>query len=114
MARSIESRAEGDAAKLGALMVEAQRFFDHFMAPACPSELLSPTLHFILSSPEIADLVLGGKGVGSQGDGCVQFITKGPKEQNRLMQKLKELGTDPYPLKIQAKSENSELENLQL
>jgi len=111
VSRAIESLADGDAVKIGALMVEAQRFFDHFMAPACPSELLSPTLHFILSSPEISDLVLGGKGVGSQGDGCVQFIAKGAKEQKRLMQKLKDLGTDPYLLIIHAETPASELDN---
>jgi len=107
VSRAMQLLAEGNAAKIGALMVEAQRFFDHFMAPACPSELLSPTLHFILSSPEISDLVLGGKGVGSQGDGCVQFIAKGAKEQKRLMLKLKELGADPYPLIIQANSSST-------
>ncbi len=100
VSRAVEALAEGDAPKIGALMSEAQRFFDHFMAPASPSELLSPKLHFVLSSPELASLVYGGKGVGSQGDGCVQFIAKGPNEQKELIKKLKELDTDPYPLVI--------------
>ncbi|MBN1560979.1 GHMP kinase [candidate division KSB1 bacterium] len=96
---------EGNHKKIGALMTEAQRFFDHFMAPACPTELLSPTLHFVLSSPELADLTYGGKGVGSQGDGCVQLVAKGPKEQKRLVAKLKEMDTEPYPLVIKAQNE---------
>ncbi len=100
--RAAEALAAGEASKIGALMTEAQRFFDHFMAPACPTELLSPRLHFVLSSPELADLAYGGKGVGSQGDGCVQFIAKGAKEQKKLVEKLKELDTDPYPLVIKA------------
>ena len=93
---------ENNAQKIGALMTESQRFFDHFMAPACPSELLSPTLHFVLSSPKIEELVYGGKPVGSQGDGCVQFVAKGPKEQKKRVEKLKEMNTDPYPLVIKA------------
>lgn len=92
--------AEGDAERLGGYMVEAQRFFDHFVAPACPTELLSPKLHFVLSSPEIGPFVHGGKGVGSQGDGCVQFVAKSEKDQKKLLEKLKELALDPYPLTI--------------
>ena len=83
-------------------MTESQRFFDHFMAPACPTELLSPALHFVLTNPELKDMTYGGKGVGSQGDGCVQFLVKGPKEQLKLIKKLKEMDTDPYPLVIKA------------
>ncbi len=95
----------GDAEQLGTLMAEAQRFFDMFMAPACPEELLAPKLHFILSSPEIAPFVYGGKGVGSQGDGCVQFVTRGLKEQKKLIAKLKEMELEPYPLTILSQQE---------
>ncbi len=96
----------GEAEQLGALMAEAQRFFDMFMAPACPQELLAPKLHFILSSPEVAPFTFGGKGVGSQGDGCVQFVSKGAKEQKKLMAKLKEMELEPYPLTIHSNAEN--------
>ncbi len=97
-----QALTDGDEDRIGALMTEAQRFFDLFLAPACPQELLSPKLHFILSSPEIAHLVFGGKGVGSQGDGCVQFVARGKAEQKELIKKLKELQLDPYPLTIAA------------
>jgi galactokinase len=106
LSRAKTALKESNPQKIGALMTESQRFFDHFMAPACPTELLSPKLHFVLSSPEIGDFVYGGKGVGSQGDGCVQFLAKGAKEQKRLIAKLKEMDTDPYPLMIKAQKEN--------
>ncbi len=100
--RGREAVMDGDAERLGTLMTEAQRFFDMFMAPACPQELLSPKLHFVLSSPDISDLIYGGKGVGSQGDGCVQFVARGPEEQSRLLIKMREMDLDPYPLTIYA------------
>lgn len=65
----------GDAAALGILMVEAQEVFDRHLMPVC-EELKSPKLHTVLSDPQVAAWVYGGKGVGSQGDGCVQFICK--------------------------------------
>ena len=100
--RAREALQEGDAQRLGALMTEAQRFFDLFLAPACPQEFLSPKLHFVLSSPEISDLVYGGKGVGSQGDGCVQFIARDAEAQKELLQKLQGMNLDSYPLTISA------------
>jgi UTP-glucose-1-phosphate uridylyltransferase/galactokinase len=65
----------GDAAGLGALMTEAQAVFDQHLMPVC-EELKSPRLHTVLTDPNVATWVYGGKGVGSQGDGCVQFICK--------------------------------------
>lgn len=98
--RGREALEQGDAQQLGALMTEAQRFFDLFLAPACPQEFLSPKLHFVLSSPEISEFVYGGKGVGSQGDGCVQFVARDQKAQAALLQKLHEMELEPYPLTI--------------
>ncbi|MCL1920003.1 MAG: sugar phosphate nucleotidyltransferase [Kiritimatiellaeota bacterium] len=70
--RMIES---GDAEGLGSLMTEAQRMFDESLMPVC-EELKSPRLHAVLGDARLAEWVWGGKGVGSQGDGCVQFICK--------------------------------------
>ncbi|MBN1998882.1 GHMP kinase [candidate division KSB1 bacterium] len=98
--RARDVLGNGDAAQIGALMSESQRFFDMFIAPACPEELLSPKLHFVLTNPELTDYIYGGKGVGSQGDGCVQFVARGQAEQKKLIKKLKELEMDPYPLMI--------------
>jgi len=65
----------GDAKKLGKLMTAAQQNFDKYLIPVC-NELKSPLLHKILADPKIAQWSFGGKGVGSQGDGSVQFICK--------------------------------------
>ena len=104
--RAREAVMDGDSEKIGKLMIEAQRFFDVFMAPACPTELLSPKLHFALTSPELSELSFGGKGVGSQGDGTVQFVAKSKEQQKKLLVKLKELHLDPYPLTISPTDES--------
>ncbi|MFC1716922.1 mevalonate kinase [Candidatus Poribacteria bacterium] len=99
----------GDSANLGELMNEAQRLFDECVCPACPEELTAPKLHEILSHPDIQDLIWGGKGVGSQGDGCVQFIAKGLAEQEELIKKLWDLDVRPYNLIIKAFTPHKEL-----
>lgn len=73
----------GNVKQLGALMTEAQRVFDENLIPVC-SELLSPKLHRVLADPVAQAFTYGGKGVGSQGDGCVQFICKGVAERQQL------------------------------
>jgi UTP-glucose-1-phosphate uridylyltransferase/mevalonate kinase len=78
----------GDAAALGRLMTEAQKVFDRHLMPVC-EELVSPKLHAVLSDPEVAAWVYGGKGVGSQGDGCVQFICKSVAAREELASYLK-------------------------
>ena len=95
---------EGNSKSLGELMKQAQKLFDEFVAPASPQELKAPKLHEALSCPEIQDLIWGGKGVGSQGDGCVQFIAKGLEGQERLIKKLWEMDLRPYNLIIKARS----------
>jgi UTP-glucose-1-phosphate uridylyltransferase/galactokinase len=79
----------GDAAKLGALMTEAQAVFDMHLMPVC-EELKSPRLHAVLADPQVAAWVFGGKGVGSQGDGCVQFICKSAAARSELAVYLKQ------------------------
>ncbi len=93
---------EGDSDELGRLMKKAQRLFDEYVAPACPEELAAPKLHEILSHPDIQDLIWGGKGVGSQGDGCAQFVAKGLEEQEELIERLWNLDVRPYNLIVKA------------
>ena len=83
-----EAIRAGDSRKIGMLMTEAQAFFDEFIMPACPSELASPKLHEVLTYPAIQELIWGGKGVGSQGDGSAQLVARGPQEQKALMELL--------------------------
>ncbi|HGJ63984.1 TPA: GHMP kinase [bacterium] len=101
-----EAIEKGDVEKLGFLMKEAQKLFDRYVAPACPEELTAPLLHNTLNHPSIQELIWGGKGVGSQGDGCAQFIAKGQNERNELMKRLCEINVQPYELTIKKRETN--------
>jgi galactokinase len=90
--RTTAALAAGDAARLGAIMIEFQRLFDEHLAPQCPAELSAPRLHQILSNDEVKRLSLGGKGVGSQGDGSVQFVCADETHQRELVAHLESLG----------------------
>jgi UTP-glucose-1-phosphate uridylyltransferase/mevalonate kinase len=99
----IDAITVGDAVRIGALMDEAQRIFDSLVAPACPEELTSPILHEVMADKQVRELALGCKGVGSQGDGTVQFICKDELDQSALCMYLKETrGLDPYVFTIKA------------
>jgi galactokinase len=91
----------GDAAGLGSLMVEAQRIFDRWVAPACPEELTAPALHRLLEHPGLQPLIHGGKGVGSQGDGAAQLLCRGSEAQRAVMAMVEdELAMAALPLTI--------------
>lgn len=77
---------EGDAEKLGQLMREAQSEFDEHLKPACPSQLTAPVLHKLLNYKPIQQYVLGGKGVGSQGDGTAQLLVKDAQSQQKVIE----------------------------
>ena len=104
--RKITSRAityisQGDAEKLGELMTEAQALFDEKVAPMCPEELTAPVLHARLDDPTVKSLTYGAKGVGSQGDGTVQFLARDEAAQEQLIAYLKsEKGMTAYSLTL--------------
>jgi UTP-glucose-1-phosphate uridylyltransferase len=81
-------------------MTEAQVVFDSMVAPACPAELTAPVLHTFLNDEKIKNLIYGGKGVSSQGDGSIQFLAKDALSQCALCEYLKEKGLSPYKLTI--------------
>ncbi len=98
---AIDAIEAGDPPTLGALMTEAQDVFDRQVAPGCPAELAAPRLHRALSHPALAPLVWGGKGVGSQGDGTVQFLARGPAERAEARRVLRrDLGLDSLDLTV--------------
>lgn len=76
----------GDAPELGKLMVEAQDQFNTYAVPACPEELTAPALNSLLHYPAIQPYILGGKGVGSQGDGTAQFIVRDQDDQHKVIE----------------------------
>lgn len=86
--RAAEAIRNGDAPLIGALMCEAQSEFDKYCIPACPSQLTSPVLHKVLNYGPLQPFILGGKGVGSQGDGTAQFIVKDQEAQEKVIQIL--------------------------
>ena len=82
-------------------MTQAQEMFDRYVSPMSKKELRSPKLHSVLNDEFVKEHSLGGKGVGSQGDGSVQLIVSNKKEQKELINYLnKKLGLDAYSLKI--------------
>ena len=99
--RAIEYLEKGDAEELGKLMVEAQQLFDFNVAPMCPEELTSPKLHDTLNDPIIQRLTYGGKGVGSQGDGSIQFLAKDQECQAKVIEYMNSRGMRAYSLTLQ-------------
>ncbi len=83
---AVDALQKGDAEQLGALMKRAQAEFDKHLIPACPSQLTAPLLHQILKYEPIQPYILGGKGVGSQGDGTAQFILKDDESQQKIIE----------------------------
>ena len=79
--------AAGNGRGLGELMTYAQQVFDEFVAPAC-TELAAPRLHEVLADAAVRELGWGGKGVGSQGDGCAQIVARGREERDVLIGRL--------------------------
>lgn len=94
-----EALRDGNAERIGELMTQAQVEFDKYVAPACPSELEAKVLHEVLNHEAIGPFILGGKGVGSQGDGTAQFIVKDEECQRRVIEIL-ERDLDKVCLKL--------------
>lgn len=81
-----EALQRGDALSIGELMKRAQTEFDKHVQPACPDQLTAPVLHKVLDYEPIQPYILGGKGVGSQGDGTAQFIVKDQDSQEKAIE----------------------------
>jgi len=93
----------GNAETVGKLMKNAQAAFDEHLMPACPSELTAPVLHKVLSYGPIQPFIYGGKGVGSQGDGCAQFIARSESDQQKTIATIeRDLGMPCLKLTIQS------------
>ena len=97
--KAIKYMANGDAESLGRLMTEAEDMFDKYVAPMS-SALWAPKLHQVLQDPQIEQWVWGGKGVGSHGDGSVQFLARSAEDQQRVIDYLNAQGMRAYPLTL--------------
>ena len=80
---AVKDLESGDAPAVGKLMDDWQKNFDIKVMPVC-DELKAPVLHSVLNDPEIRKYIYGAKGVGSQGDGSVQFLAKGKEDVEKL------------------------------
>lgn len=98
--RAIKYMAEGKAEELGQLMTETEKVFDDMVAPMCPEQLNAPKLKKVLNDPAIRQWAWGGKGVGSHGDGSVQFLAKDKESQQKLRDYLNALGLKAYTLTL--------------
>jgi UTP-glucose-1-phosphate uridylyltransferase/mevalonate kinase len=92
---AVQAIQKGDAEAIGRIMREAQAEFDLHLQPACPSQLTAPVLHFVLNHPDLRPFVLGGKGVGSQGDGTAQFICRDEAGQDKVVEILEKTLNKP-------------------
>lgn len=84
--QAVTALIEADAAQIGFLMKRAQAEFDRYLIPACPSQLTAPVLHQLLNYQPIQPYILGGKGVGSQGDGTAQLIVRERASQQEAIE----------------------------
>lgn len=98
--RAVKYMAEGDAEALGKLMTEAEKLFDKKMLPMSDA-LVAPVLKKTLSDPNVQPLIFGGKGVGSHGDGTVQFLSKDESSQHKLYTYLNSIGLKAYKFTMQ-------------
>ncbi len=85
---AVEAMEKGNVQKLGRVMNEFQHNFDEKVAPASIEQLRAPVLHSVLQDEKIMELTYGMKGVGSQGDGAVQFLAKNKECQEKLIHYL--------------------------
>ncbi len=72
--------------KIGMLMKQPQEDFDKYLIPTCIDELTSPVIHHLLNYPPVQEYIFGGKGVGFQGDGTAQFISKNEEYQEKIIE----------------------------
>lgn len=92
---AVEAMEEGNLQKLGKVMNEYQQNFDKKVTPASIEQLRAPILHSILQDKNIMELTYGMKGVGSQGDGAIQFLAKNKECQEKLIHYLENVKRMP-------------------
>lgn len=98
--KAIEYIEKGYVKRLGKLMTESQKVFDNNITKVLGEEFEEVNLHKIINDKEVKKLILGAKGVGSHGDGAVQFLVESKEKQNKLLKILDKLGYKAYKLDI--------------
>ena len=88
--QAILALKQGNGAKIGTLMRQAQAEFDRVTIPLCPEQLTAPLLHQLLNHPPLQPYIYGGKGVGSQGDGTAQLIALDRDSRDKAISIIKQ------------------------
>lgn len=100
VSKALDYILNGNIDLLGRLYTDYQKNFDSKVS-VFSKELLAPELHTILNDSKLTEYAYGSKGVESQGDGSVQFITKSDDCSNKLINYLKDkYKLDPIKFKI--------------
>ena len=100
--KAIDAIKKGNIIEIGMLMTKAQQLFDDNLSYLSPEELKAPKLHSVLNDNYILNNSLGGKGVGSQGEGTVQIIVKNSKIQQEMINYIEnQLKLKAYSIIIQ-------------
>ncbi len=99
--RAVQYMAEGQVEALGRLMTEAEELFNEALTPMCWEELNAPKLRKVLADEYVKSLSYGGKGVGSHGDGSVQFLARDAQCQQKIVDYLNSQGMTAYKFTIQ-------------
>lgn len=83
---SIRAIERGDVCSLAEAMLRAQQSFDDNLFDLCPLQFAAPALRKIFADPHLQDeqLFLAAKGVGSNGDGTVQFLCESSEKQTKV------------------------------
>ena len=100
VSKAIKYIEDGYINKLGKLMFDSQKIFDKNIAPSLGEEFEEVNLHKIIKHKDVKKLILGAKGVGSHGDGAVQFLVKNKESQDKLIETLHKLDYKAYKLDI--------------
>lgn len=102
--KACDAIEKGDSKALGQVMIDFQNNFDAKVAKACPDQLTAPVLHEVLKDETLNSLCYGSKGVGSQGDGTVQFLARDEESQKAIIKYLKDVKhMDGFPLTLRPK-----------
>jgi galactokinase len=98
---AMDALRSGSPSDLGNVFRQYQAAFDAALTPVC-AELAAPRLHELLGDTHrIQPLVFGGKGVGSQGDGAIQFVCRDADAQVSLVKLLsEEEGCHAFPFEL--------------
>lgn len=98
--KALDSIEQGNIFALGKLMNDAQKIYEEKISSNLSNELRDNQIYSMINNPEIQELILGAKGVGSHGDGAVQFLVKQQEDQKQLVKKINQLGYRAYSLSI--------------